>query len=95
MTTRNFLLLTYLLTSFWKILSLVSFHKRCLLAFGGWGRGLALEGDVQSQTGAACLSTLNGCVATDAMVMRPSIAPSYVTAWCSYSVVGAIGPYWL
>ncbi len=68
--------------------------------FRGWGAGLALEGDVQSQTGAACFSTLNETksvlLCADAMVMRPSIALGYVTAWSrKYSVTGTTGPYWL
>ncbi len=62
--------------------------------------GPALEGDVQSQTGAVCFSTLNETksvlLRTDAMDMRPSIALGYVTAWSrKYLVTGAIGPYGL
>ncbi len=39
MTARNSLLLSHLLAPFWKTRSLVSFHKCCLLAFGGGGWG--------------------------------------------------------
>ncbi len=43
---------------------------------------LALEGDVQLQTGAACLLHADSVLLrTDAMVMRHSIAPGYATAW--------------
>ncbi len=44
--------------------------------------GLALEGDIQSHTGAACLlHATSVLLRTDAMVMRHSMALGYATAW--------------
>ncbi len=53
--------------------------------------GLALEGNIQSHTGAACLLHADSVlVRTDAMVMRHSIAQGYATAWSRPKSVLAI-----
>ncbi len=65
MTARNSLLISYIATGI--VLEDLAFW------LSGRGEGLALEGDVQSQTVAACFSMLNETksvlLRTDAMVM--------------------------